>query len=74
MKLIAEYLERALQYGADPASAHYNLALVHLAKGERAAAQESVARALDQAPTHPQARQLRDRLISSPHPWRPTGR
>jgi serine/threonine protein kinase/tetratricopeptide (TPR) repeat protein len=55
-------LEQALRHGADPIATQCNLALVHLARGERAAARESVARALQIAPAHPQARQIRDRL------------
>jgi Flp pilus assembly protein TadD len=60
-KAVAD-LEEALRQGADPATVHYNLALVRLATGQREAARASVARALLHAPEHAQARLLRERL------------
>jgi tetratricopeptide (TPR) repeat protein len=58
-------LNRALAGGAEPAAAHYNLALVHLARNDRAAARASVTRALQADPRHADARQLRARLGAS---------
>lgn len=55
-------LRLALQHGADAASVHYDLALVHLAANDPAAALDNVQRALDRNPAHEQARQLRDTL------------
>jgi tetratricopeptide (TPR) repeat protein len=55
-------LEQALQTGADPATVHYNLALVHQARGERDKAVSCLDRVLAQSPTHPKAAALRQQL------------
>jgi Tfp pilus assembly protein PilF len=52
----------ALDHGADPATVHYNLALVYRAQGNRPAAEESLRRALYHQPKHDAARQLQDSL------------
>jgi tetratricopeptide (TPR) repeat protein len=55
-------LERARALGVDPATVHYNLALVYLAKANRAAAAASVREALEYNPDHREARQLQEQL------------
>jgi tetratricopeptide (TPR) repeat protein len=60
----AEDLNRARTLGADPAAVHYNLALVYQARNERSAALASVEEALRHRPEHPEARQLRHRLLA----------
>ena len=55
-------LRLALQLGADAATVHYDLALVHLAAGQSGAAKEQVDRALAMNPSHLESRQLRDAL------------
>jgi serine/threonine protein kinase/Tfp pilus assembly protein PilF len=59
-KAIAD-LHLALEHGADPASVHYNLALVHMAVHDDAAL-DDVERALEFNPAHELARRLRDKL------------
>jgi tetratricopeptide (TPR) repeat protein len=57
-------LERAKDLKASPAAAvHYNLALVHLARGDRASARASLASALGADPRHQEARALLDHLL-----------
>lgn len=56
-------LERALRDGADPAAAHYNLALVRLAGHDRTAALSHLDQALRYDPTHAACRSLRDLLF-----------
>ena len=56
--------QKALDSGADPARAHYNLALTYLALGNRAAALAHLERALGQNPGHREARLLRESLLS----------
>jgi hypothetical protein len=60
----AEDLRRALDLGADPAAVHFNLALVHQAGRDRAAALASLAEALRYRPIYPEAQELRNRLLS----------
>jgi eukaryotic-like serine/threonine-protein kinase len=55
-------LEQALADGADPALINYDLALVHLAQADPAAALTCVERALRQNRHHPEAARLRDQL------------
>jgi serine/threonine protein kinase/Tfp pilus assembly protein PilF len=55
-------LTRALRDGGDPALVHYDLALVHLARKDRAAALAEVDLALRANPRHVGAGQLRRRL------------
>src|SRR5262249_3286597 len=55
-------LRRALECGANAAEAHFNLALVHRARGDRAAALASVEQALQAAPQHADALALREAL------------
>jgi tetratricopeptide (TPR) repeat protein len=55
-------LRLALTLGSDPASVHYNLALVHEAQGARQDALEDLSRALASRPSHTESLQLRDRL------------
>ena len=55
-------LRLALQLGADAATVHYDLALVHLAAGESAAARRQVELALTSNPAHSASRRLRDAL------------
>ncbi len=50
--------ERALEIGADPILAHYNLALAYHAEGARDAARESLANVLRIDPRHKEARRL----------------
>jgi serine/threonine protein kinase/tetratricopeptide (TPR) repeat protein len=52
----------ALRLGASPVAAHYNLALVHQARGEEGAALSSVERALAADPSHGPSRSLKRRL------------
>ncbi|MBI1913577.1 MAG: hypothetical protein HYS12_02300, partial [Planctomycetes bacterium] len=63
---------KALEDGAPPASVHYNLALVHLARDDVPAALASALRALDHDQTHAGASalasRLRARLAASPAP------
>ena len=56
-------LEAALRDGADPATAHYNLALVRLAQHDEAAARRQLEVALEHDPGHADARSLRERLL-----------
>ena len=58
----ARDLHRALDNGADPAMAWYNLALVHVAQNDRAEALDAVQRALRFQPEAKDAVELRDRL------------
>jgi tetratricopeptide (TPR) repeat protein len=58
-------LEAALRSGADPVAAHYNLALAHHGRGDRAGALANVEQALQLDPRHTGARELRDRLAVS---------
>ena len=53
---------QALRHGADPATVHYDLALVHRARQDRAAALASVEEALRHNPTYSDALRLRDDL------------
>ncbi|MGE5755700.1 MAG: hypothetical protein ACM35G_08290, partial [Planctomycetaceae bacterium] len=53
---------RALEGGASPAAVHHNLALVHLARGDCAAARADLRRALAHEPAHARARDLLDHL------------
>ena len=53
---------RALEGGASPAAVHHNLALVHLACGDCAAAQADLRCALEHEPAHTGARDLLDHL------------
>jgi serine/threonine protein kinase len=55
---------RALDAGADPATVHYDLALVHLAQGDRTAALECLRKALAAQPSHPEAKRLQESLAS----------
>ncbi len=55
-------LKRALAGGASPDQVHYNLALVQLEQQDRPAALDSVHRALQANPSHPEARELARRL------------
>jgi tetratricopeptide (TPR) repeat protein len=55
-------LRRALDAGAAPAVAHYDLALVELARGDRAAALDHLRQALRDDPGHLEARALLDSL------------
>jgi eukaryotic-like serine/threonine-protein kinase len=55
-------LRLALQSGADAATVHYDLALIHMAARDPALALNHVALALKHNPTHEQARQLRDAI------------
>jgi hypothetical protein len=55
-------LRRALEHGADPAVVSYDRALIHLARGDRAAARASLDDVLRHDPRHPGARDLRDQL------------
>ena len=55
-------LGRALELGADPATVHYNRALVHVARRERTEALESLRLALQHNRNHPGARELQASL------------
>jgi tetratricopeptide (TPR) repeat protein len=55
-------LNLALKLGADPVKAHHNLALVHLARRNLAAARASLARALEADPGYPDAKKLRAQI------------
>jgi hypothetical protein len=55
-------LLRARELGADPAVVSLDLALVHLARGEQAAALDNLSRSLSHNPHQPDARQLHDSL------------
>jgi tetratricopeptide (TPR) repeat protein len=59
-------LERALEAGAPAAMVCYDRALVLVARGDRAAALDSLARALAEDPGHRDARALRDQLRREP--------
>jgi serine/threonine protein kinase/Flp pilus assembly protein TadD len=59
-------LQRASEMGADGGAVHYNLALVHLARGDRASALASVRAALQQPGEQPEARALLNRLLRKP--------
>jgi serine/threonine protein kinase/tetratricopeptide (TPR) repeat protein len=48
----------ALRLGADAATAHYDLALVHLAADDRAAAKQAAERALASNPSHAKSREV----------------
>jgi tetratricopeptide (TPR) repeat protein len=52
----------ALTLGANPAAVHYNLALLHQARDEPAAAIDALDRALQYDPFHRSSRELRERL------------
>jgi serine/threonine protein kinase/Flp pilus assembly protein TadD len=54
--------ERALKSGADPALVHYNLALLHHARGDDPAAVKSLQRALEVDPAHKAAADMLHRL------------
>jgi tetratricopeptide (TPR) repeat protein len=55
-------LRCALEHGADPATVHFDLALINVAANDRAAALLNVQEALLCNPAHESARQLRDTL------------
>jgi Flp pilus assembly protein TadD len=55
-------LEQALRNGADPVAAHYKLALVAVAEGNRTAAWQHVEQVLSRKPAHADARALREQL------------
>jgi serine/threonine protein kinase/tetratricopeptide (TPR) repeat protein len=55
-------LQQALKLGIDPTAVHYDLALVYLAQGDRAAALQSLQAALEHNPRHKEARALQERL------------
>ena len=55
-------LNLALKHGQDPATVHYDLALVYHAWNDRPQALAHLDRALKSTPTHPRANQLRDTL------------
>jgi Flp pilus assembly protein TadD len=57
-------MTRALADGANPAAAHYNLALVHQKRGDRAKARTHVDEALRNEPEHEGARSLKRDLQS----------
>jgi len=61
----------ALTLGADAAAVHFNLALLHQARQEPAAALISLERALEIDPGHRPACELRDRLRKQPAPAAP---
>jgi serine/threonine protein kinase/Tfp pilus assembly protein PilF len=74
-------LRRAHELGADPAVVALDLALVHLARGEQAAARDYLRQALRHNPHLPEARKLHDCLLGSgcgpvlpPSPPAPTKR
>jgi serine/threonine protein kinase/tetratricopeptide (TPR) repeat protein len=54
--------QRALEDHVDPATVHYNLALLYLAQEQPDDARASVKRALDYEPDHKEARALSERL------------
>jgi serine/threonine protein kinase/tetratricopeptide (TPR) repeat protein len=56
-------LEAALRDGTEPATAHYNLALVCLALHDETATRRHLDQALQHDPTHEDARSLRERLL-----------
>jgi tetratricopeptide (TPR) repeat protein len=56
-------LQRALDCGADPATVHYNLSLVYLARQDRKASLASLRQALQHDPGHRDARALQNRLL-----------
>jgi serine/threonine protein kinase/Flp pilus assembly protein TadD len=56
-------LEAAVRDGAEPATAHYNLALVRLALRHEPAARRHLDQALQHDPAHADARSLRERLL-----------
>jgi serine/threonine protein kinase/Tfp pilus assembly protein PilF len=60
--------QRALapESGAEPAAVHYNLAVLHLAQGDRANALASLQRALQDRPAHREALELYARLRNAP--------
>jgi serine/threonine protein kinase/tetratricopeptide (TPR) repeat protein len=58
-------LRQAIKHGADPAAAHYDLALVHLADHNAVAALNEVDNALANEPDHVQARELRQTLLQT---------
>jgi len=59
-------LRLALEHGADPATVHYDLALICMAANEPTVALENVQLALQHNPEHQQARQLRANLQQKP--------
>jgi tetratricopeptide (TPR) repeat protein len=59
-------LQRALDGGTDRAAVYYDIALVKLGQGDRAAALASLRAALHHDPAHADARKLRDGLQRSP--------
>jgi serine/threonine protein kinase/Flp pilus assembly protein TadD len=60
-KAVAD-LERAVDLGGDALTVYYDLALVHAARGDRAAALAAVGEALQLDPRHADALRLRERL------------
>ncbi len=54
--------QRALEGGADPASVHFNLALIHQARNDRDAARRSLEQALRHNPQHKAALELASHL------------
>jgi tetratricopeptide (TPR) repeat protein len=55
-------LQTAARLGADPATVHYDMALIDLAQGDRESAAANLRRALDRAPAHPEALALLAKL------------
>jgi eukaryotic-like serine/threonine-protein kinase len=55
-------LEAGLHFGAEPAAVHYNLALVHIALQDPAAARQDLTRTLSLNPAHAQALSLQAKL------------
>jgi tetratricopeptide (TPR) repeat protein len=55
-------LNRALVLGANPAEAHYQIALTHSANGDRPAAIQSLTHALRHSPDYPPAVALQRQL------------
>jgi Tfp pilus assembly protein PilF len=55
-------LERARAAGAEPARAHYGLALIDLAQGDRTSALANLRQALRHDPADKEARALHERL------------
>jgi tetratricopeptide (TPR) repeat protein len=55
-------LRQADESGADPAVVSYDRALVHLARGEQAAALDDLRRAVSLNPNHAEARKLYHKL------------
>ena len=55
-------LEAALRWGAEPAAVYYNLALVHIALQDPAAARQDLKQTLSHNPAHAQALSLQAKL------------